>query len=135
MEDQSKTVRRAFLSAERGALLLILLLIGVLTCIWLVRRGGWRTEDSVAASQPGGPYATQLDPNTASVQALAHLPGLGETRARAIVEYRSTCKQQPAFTQPSDLRKVKRGIGVQTIARLTPFLAFPSTAPDPEEPP
>jgi DNA uptake protein ComE-like DNA-binding protein len=133
MEDQSKTVRRAFLSAERGALLLILLLIGALACIWFVRRGGWRDEAAEATTQPAGQYATQLDPNTASVQALAHLPGLGETRARAIVDYRSTCKQQPAFTQPNDLRKVKRGIGTQTIARLTPFLAFPSTAPDAEE--
>ena len=135
MEPQSKTVRRAFLSAERGAMVLILLLIGVLACIWLVRRGGWRTENSEATSQPTGQFANQLDPNTATAQALAHLPGLGEARAKAIVEYRSTCKQQPAFTQPSDLRKVKRGIATNTIARLAPFLTFPSTATEQEEPP
>ena len=135
MEDPSKTTRRAFLSAERGAVLLIFLLIGVLICIWIARRGGWRGDSLVAATQPAGLYANQLDPNTASFQALAQVPGLGEARARAIVEYRTNCRQSPAFTQPSDLRKVKRGIGPQTIARLAPFLAFPATAPDPEDPP
>jgi competence protein ComEA len=129
MDKPSTTLRRAYLSAERGAVGLIVLLLAVLAGLWVVRRGAWQAEPGVALSQPAGDYLRRIDPNTASWQALACLPGLGEVRARAIVAHRERAKSRPAFAQPDDLCQV-RGIGPKTVAQLTPFLAFPTTEPD-----
>jgi competence protein ComEA len=50
--------------------------------------------------------SARVNVNSASVDELAGLPGIGPAKARAIVEHRST---EP-FHKPEDLRKVK-GIG------------------------
>jgi competence protein ComEA len=59
----------------------------------------------VAAAAPADPGA-RVNGNSASVDELAGLPGIGPAKARAIVEHRSA---EP-FHKPEDLRKVK-GIG------------------------
>lgn len=58
-----------------------------------------------------------LDPNTASVEQLESLPGIGPTLARRIVEGRSP----RGYERVDDLRRV-RGIGERTLARLRPRL-------------
>ena len=76
--------------------------------------------------------ADKIDPNTADWQTLAALPGLGEKRAKTIVEYRdSFAKQHPdrlAFEEPEDLMLV-RGIGPSMLATMRAYLLFPTTAP------
>lgn len=73
--------------------------------------------------------ADRVDPNTADWAALAALPVIGEKKAKDIVAYRDRFIQdrpgELAFTQPSDLQKVK-GIGPATVAAIEPYLAFPA---------
>ena len=76
--------------------------------------------------------ADRIDPNTADWQTLAALPGIGERRARDIIEYRERKRAEardPAlvvFDAPGDLLYV-RGIGVAIVEALKPYLEFPTT--------
>ena len=58
--------------------------------------------------------------NTASVEELQVLPGVGESRARAIVELR---KQRGGLKSLDDLRDVK-GLGDASVEKLRPYVAF-----------
>ena len=63
----------------------------------------------------GGPdaAASRVDLNSASVEELARLPGIGPAKAQAIVSHRSTSP----FRKPEDLREVK-GIGDKLYEQL-----------------
>ena len=56
----------------------------------------------------------QININTATVDQLALLPGIGTRTAQAIIEYRA---QNGPFKTVSDLTKV-RGIGEKTLEEL-----------------
>jgi competence protein ComEA len=58
--------------------------------------------------------------NTASVEQLQLLPGIGESRARAVVEAR---KQRGGFKAVEDLLEVK-GIGEASLERLKPYVTL-----------
>lgn len=62
----------------------------------------------------------QVNVNTASLSELLTLPGIGETKAKAIIEYRST---HPPFTNVEQLDDVP-GIGPATITLLRPYVRF-----------
>lgn len=65
-----------------------------------------------------------LDPNSDTAADLALLPGIGEVRARAIVDYR---KKNGPYEEIGDLMRIK-GIGEKTVDRLAPWLEIePST--------
>ena len=65
------------------------------------------------------PFAlAALDLNTATEAELDALPGVGPSRAQAIIEYRRT---HGDFASVDDLGKVK-GIGDKTLAELKPLL-------------
>jgi competence protein ComEA len=70
---------------------------------------------TVAHAAEGG--ASPVDINQASVAELASLPGIGESKAKAIVEHRSA---EP-FQSVEDLKKVK-GIGERTFESLRPSI-------------
>lgn len=59
----------------------------------------------------------RIDINTASASELATLPGIGDSKAKAIVEYRAA----DPFHTVEDLKKVK-GIGDKTFEALRPNL-------------
>ena len=84
---------------------------------------GWTRSVSCA----GGPalrgparllYGQALDPNRADAATLEVLPGIGATRAKAILDARA----QHPFARVGDLGRVP-GIGDVTLARIAPYLA------------
>jgi competence protein ComEA len=82
----------------------------------------------LATLAPVGPVAAevdrQVDINTASTAELASLPGIGESKAQAIVEHRAA----DPFQTIEDLKKVK-GIGDKTFESLRPHLMVSQAAP------
>jgi competence ComEA-like helix-hairpin-helix protein len=62
-----------------------------------------------------------IDPNTADYASLRRLPGVGDIRARAIISYRQTCENQPAFSKLEDLKKVS-GISDGTLREAMPLM-------------
>lgn len=66
-----------------------------------------------------GPTATPLDLNTATVTELDALPGVGPSKAAAIVQYR---EQHGRFAAVDDLAQV-RGFGPAVVSRLRGQLA------------
>ena len=86
-----------------------------------------------AAGERGRELSGVVNINTASVQQLTMLPGVGEAIAQRIVEHRA----QRAFKSPEELRAVK-GIGEQKYKKMSRFLSVsgPTTlaeAPKPQK--
>ncbi|MDQ0718921.1 competence protein ComEA [Paenibacillus sp. W4I10] len=60
----------------------------------------------------------KIDVNTASVSKLTELPGIGEKKAQAIVDYRNA---HGPYAKVSDLTKVK-GIGMKMLEKMAPYV-------------
>ncbi|HEX2571577.1 MAG TPA: helix-hairpin-helix domain-containing protein [Polyangia bacterium] len=80
--------------------------------------GGGREESAASAVRPRAKLSGVINLNQADAEALELLPGIGPTRAAAIVEYR---KSRP-FKRVDDLVRIK-GIGKKTMVKLRPYLA------------
>ena len=108
-------------------------LVGV--CLCLALAGGFMTQALPGSGGAGVVYeGERINPNDAPVASLTRLPGIGLTRARAIVAYRDDCNdpagphpneagQGPAFGEPEDLRRIK-GIGPGVTEQVRPWLQF-----------
>ncbi|RKX25795.1 MAG: hypothetical protein DRP47_09215 [Candidatus Zixiibacteriota bacterium] len=93
--------------------------------------GGWLLIKAIALPQQDSPpFAVflgeneqlftgvfVLDPNTAPVDSLELLPGIGRILADRIVEHRKSYK----FIKPVDVTSVK-GIGAKMFERMRPYL-------------
>jgi competence protein ComEA len=75
---------------------------------------------SAHAEESGGAKAGVVNVNTATVEELQLLPGIGEARARALIEER---KRRGGFQKVEDLLEVK-GIGESGLARLRPHVTL-----------
>ncbi len=64
-----------------------------------------------------------LDLNTASVSDLAGLPGIGRSKAEAILEYRDA---HGAFSSVEELLEVP-GIGQSILDKISPYIAVQSS--------
>ncbi|MFD1772857.1 ComEA family DNA-binding protein [Paenibacillus rhizophilus] len=62
----------------------------------------------------------KVNVNTAGISELTSLPGIGEKKAQAILDYR---KQHGAFHSASDLENVK-GIGPKMLEKLKPYVFY-----------
>ncbi len=123
--------------SQRVALVAVLTIL--FAALWIARL----RDPVIVPDPPGdGPRAaelsTRLDPNTADAAALSALPGLGEARAHAIVDYREKVRArrpgQPVFRSGRDLLPI-RGIGASTVNNLEPYLVFPASGgPEPGVP-
>ena len=83
------------------------------------RQGEALDDAAVAADTPGVAPNGLLDLNTASASDLDGLPGIGESFAERIIEYRAT---NGPFTAVEDLQKVK-GIGAALFAKIAPLVS------------
>ena len=79
-------------------------------------------EDDTAPDQTGGgtegASGGLVNINTADIAGLCALPGVGEGRAKAIIEYR---EKQGGFRKKEDIMEVS-GIGEKMYARMEPYL-------------
>lgn len=90
-----------------------------------------------AAGSPQPRPSGRINPNSASVASLARLPGIGLTRARAIIALRDSLQDRegrtPVFRRAEDLAQVK-GIGPATIDGIRPWLQFDPPPSDRDKP-
>jgi competence protein ComEA len=81
-------------------------------------------EEEEHRARPLGEGET-IDPNRASAQELDRIPGVGPSKAQAIVTARAS---GAVFLQPEDLLVV-RGFGPSVIERIRPHLSFSDAPP------
>lgn len=104
-------------------------LIGSLTMI-LIAAAAVTWRPTPANSAKAAPL-DRIDPNAAPWYELTALPDIGESAARAIVEFRERIRSERGegeaivFSRAANLDAV-RGIGPVTIGRIAPYLSFPA---------
>jgi competence protein ComEA len=131
-DDHAQLVKRTRAASACAPLLVLLPL-----ALWCAASANDRPN--VPASHDLGARANALhstiDANTAPWHELTALPQIGETTARAIVDYRDSQSAasggERVFKRARDLQRV-RGVGPKTVARVQPHLRFdppPSALP------
>jgi hypothetical protein len=98
-------------------------------CIAVLLALGWGGK-AMRDRAPGDALCPpeKINPNDAPLTSLMRLPGVGLTRARAIVDYRNKpaalATSRPAFTSGQDMQRIK-GFGPATVKDILPWLQFP----------
>ncbi len=93
------------------------------------RREERREEEEIAAAFTKKPPVNGIDPNTASEEELALLPGVGEVLAKRIVEGRAG----GGYGSATDLLRVK-GISPKMLEGMIPSLRFTNSPSDGKSP-
>jgi len=86
--------------------------------IHVPRQGESPHDDAVVVDTVGAAQSGLLDLNTTSTSDLDSLPGIGQSFADRIIEYRTT---NGPFASVEDLQKVK-GIGATLFAKFAPLV-------------
>ena len=87
--------------------------------IHVPRQGESPHDDAVVVDTVGAAQSGLLDLNTTSTSDLDSLPGIGQSFADRIIEYRTT---NGPFASVEDLQKVK-GIGATLFAKIAPLVS------------
>ena len=95
----------------------------VLIVVLLAVSGPAGATEAGDAPTVGGPSPRQVDINKASAAELTAIPGVGDTLAQRIVEFRE--KQGP-FRRVEDLLKIK-GIGEKSFQKMRPHVKVSET--------
>ncbi len=100
--------------------LAFLMLVGVLARAGCAAQGAEPARAPRAAATPFSPllFGPGLDPTRATAEVWQALPGIGPSRAHAIVEARRLAP----FCSVQDLLRVP-GLGPKTLARVRPWIA------------
>ena len=80
-----------------------------------------QTPAVAASAPPSAPSKPLLNLNTATIDQLETLPGIGRKTAERIIEYRT---KSGSFKRIEDLMNVK-GIGEKSFLKLKPLVAVP----------
>jgi competence ComEA-like helix-hairpin-helix protein len=99
-------------------------LLGFLGALVLLFHLGW-SGDAAANKPPVAP----VDLNSATVEQLCTLPGIGPKKAEAIV----TLREKQRFVRPTQLLRVK-GIGPKILEKLRPHIRIEPPANQGKQP-
>lgn len=91
---------------------------GVALVLLLGQWFGWGRLATSHSPPLTSPPVYRVDVNRANWPELAQLPGIGETRARQIVESR---ENEGPFRNANDLQRIK-GIGPKTVERIARYV-------------
>jgi hypothetical protein len=130
---RERTRHELSLTAGQRRVIAGLVAIAMVLCGWqLLHNPATISDPQPHVGDRYNELADRIDPNTAEASDLATLPGLGEKRARAMVDWRTINQQRTGdaiiFRRPEDLYKIK-GIGPGLVEQMRPYLIFPTTAP------
>ena len=110
----SKVDERLLINSLRLLFIISIFLSGVIALLYYHK----------TTSQANYAIASKININTASVDTLSLLPGIGVKTAAKIVAYRQLYpNNKKTFDKPSDLAKIK-GLGKAKIKKMTPFICF-----------
>ncbi|MBQ9852083.1 MAG: helix-hairpin-helix domain-containing protein [Ruminiclostridium sp.] len=131
------------ISAYEWVVLALTLLFAAGTLLWFqfsrpeagvtlvaVREDRQGTAPAEKPQAPGMLAGEILDLNTASLSDFTRLPGIGETKAQAILTWRET---YGPFRAVEDLLSVE-GIGEKTLESLRPYIAVMTTTEEGGDP-
>jgi DNA uptake protein ComE-like DNA-binding protein len=128
---QSSTKRYDFSWDTSQAAVLMVACVGGAIGLWAVVSAGgvWSADGEPPKVNPCRAELAdeKIDLNTASDASLLRLPGVGGTRAGAIIEFRALRRSQGEvrpFRSMSDVRRVK-GIGAGVSKEMEPHLDLP----------
>ncbi|HLG59462.1 MAG TPA: helix-hairpin-helix domain-containing protein [Vicinamibacterales bacterium] len=93
--------------------MVVLLALGFVGVAQAAQEGARRTAPATKSSE-----ATTVNLNTASVEQLETLPGIGKSTAERILEYR---QKNGNFKKVEDLMNV-RGVGEKSFLKLKPLI-------------
>jgi hypothetical protein len=121
-------------ASQRRGLAVILSILFLILAVRLMLNRAIIPDPQPPRGSAADQLADRIDPNIASSAEIAEIPGVGEKRAAAIVDYRQQfIKLHPgrlAFARLADLEAVK-GIGPATSEGMEPYLIFPGPSPRP----
>jgi len=89
--------------------------LAIVFCLYFAF-AGYGSQQSVKLQQ-------KINPNNASLESLMRLPGIGRSKAKAIIHYREKFGQTDAFKDCNDLKNVE-GIGPKVAAEMCQYLEF-----------
>ena len=94
--------------------------IGFLAFMLVVCSFAYAADQATTQNATGPKYEGVLNVNTATIEELIMLPGIGEKTAQNIVEY---CKVNGPFTLVNNLINVE-GIGEKKLEQIKPYIVL-----------